>query len=1451
MYLNGYKIDWVKNWSKKAHTDVKEAEAGRYIVPKFSKNLDVENKVIFRVNHKQTALQLKELFTNPLFNTVVVSDFYIEEYNGIYQMVKGNISQDDSRDFWEGTMWLENKSDNVRWSIYQDTFEDDYYEYLQSSTSNMTSLLNYTIESGSFSGTAGINGISAGVLSFGYDYWNSYQIDADITFDSGTSEIAGFAIAFQNLSNYYQVSMSTSTSYDVKLIKIVDGVSTTLATTSFDTALQPSFTYSLQVVFSGRRIDVYVDTVHVFSIYDRSLVSGKVGLYAGTDTPIWKNVSVKRYYPPTISIPSGYENTEEPHDPTYLHSDGILANYVNVDNGLINKMYASRVLKGEVKVWDTMGNNFNDVTVTPKPILWQRVYDVSHEFKGDMFVENGIFGILYTSENIYHFIFDEPYKQGQWAWLDFKQTPNYEIWDESFVNGHFLSYNAGERNWNEDGLMFERVPYNQTMVDKDIVNTGYLHAYIPDFGNDNGHIMDYVVEIKFKPDDTLYQAGYGYYLSTLVGNAVNGSIIPFIIYYDYASQKILIGTVKSTPTSGSYYYSTPTGSILSNEWHHLKIYKLTNVHGFLIYHNGILLSNLESVGYNYEHYLTEGRMDVGNSNSYTWVTLHFHGIIQYARIRNLGNSIATYKTVEKPVVYHSFDENTWDSNLSKFVGKGSATLQLFAYGSLDIRNDGRYSQCIGKIGSTDRLSGSFTTQLDNVTGYTAQFWMKWDSTVTPVDGDKIIRVYNASTTERLFDFYMTSTKFEFVAYDGTTFYSVGIGHSVHTVHTDDKWHHIAMTWDGTNLTSYIDGAVVGTRSDLTSNPCPLPSDILIGYGVNENAFQIDEFQVHNYALQPIQFGSIVTDAFDTRQWYSKSEVERVDGKLRARENPIKPSFEMEFTEENSMRMVDRVNNLTVGEYQGSSNKDLYIRPAYTGLGISKYDGSRLMFQIDNDNVGDEFRVRRDKDWTIQMYVYLDTLPQSISKDFYLLQFRQDSAGLTRYDVMLSSDGNIYLYADNSTYTFGTNPMIAKTPHHLVFTMKYDYEGASSGTTELWIDGTLVGSLSIDSLYNSNDLGGGYNYIGLFETAQNFRGWVSNFMFHQAVLPTGMWGIEVDYEKELPQYYAYIYNALESTYPIEYKLKSITPELVDIDLYPLSNTTIRKVKVPSWIESGSFLYKWDFLTSKFNNSTLYNQTFTYYIYHEKYRPRASVILGNSTKFYDLGLLRAGQNVSEDSTSSENHLIAFHNEANRMLLVIGSTKYTGTKYYLYHTDGRISQVQTPRIDGVQFAGLIPQRHLNYTFLDATAMTYPSGVTYDSTTTGTWFRSLLKNVTLTYVTSTGTLLNYKRYRRGMYMVIANALSGSSGWSVRAYDETDGSTIAESAVSLSGSYVTTTLYFHVNEFNEDHDIDIQVGSFSGAGGTLTVDKIFVLPITDGEGMVLDLISQQLGKREKQKVLH
>jgi hypothetical protein len=136
-------------------------------------------------------------------------------------------------------------------------------------------------------------------VSYGYISGNETIFNGDIslkvkylknTFSDTNS--AGIGFRSQDNKNMYRAEVSTS---KVSLVKVVDGVSTTLA--SFPYTIKPDVSYGLKVKMRDTNLMVFIDGVPVIDILDNTYSSGAFGLYAEIPYVQLKDFSAALYEP--------------------------------------------------------------------------------------------------------------------------------------------------------------------------------------------------------------------------------------------------------------------------------------------------------------------------------------------------------------------------------------------------------------------------------------------------------------------------------------------------------------------------------------------------------------------------------------------------------------------------------------------------------------------------------------------------------------------------------------------------------------------------------------------------------------------------------------------------------------------------------------------------------------------------------------------------------------------------------------------------------------------------------------------------------------------------------------------------------------------------------------------------------------------------------------------------
>ena len=215
MRLNGHYIPYVKRWNFKATGSHKRSVVENYIFPKSDEAGSSQGSQIqFKIYDRETAIALEEMFDNPAYTLAVIEDFYIDQYNGVYYLQKGDISQDAGKVQWIGKVKLGYKSNTIRYSQYKKDFDNDF-ETLQTETSTFASLINGSAKVGTWATVGSGFGVTVdsgkNKYTIGYEWWNSVEIEADITLGN-TGEYIGLIINHVDGSNWYNLRIFNNAS---------------------------------------------------------------------------------------------------------------------------------------------------------------------------------------------------------------------------------------------------------------------------------------------------------------------------------------------------------------------------------------------------------------------------------------------------------------------------------------------------------------------------------------------------------------------------------------------------------------------------------------------------------------------------------------------------------------------------------------------------------------------------------------------------------------------------------------------------------------------------------------------------------------------------------------------------------------------------------------------------------------------------------------------------------------------------------------------------------------------------------------------------------------------------------------------------------------------------------------------------------------------------------------
>ncbi|KKM70650.1 hypothetical protein LCGC14_1438600, partial [marine sediment metagenome] len=1154
MLINGYYIDFY-NWVKKAANSVKFSEKGQYVVAKKEKELNVEHKLKFMVKNEFVAKQLQELFQNSEFHVVVIEGCDIAGYDGVYNLMKGSISADGGSTAWVGTIWLEDKAGHVRYSARQQQITSERAYILWEHAIDLSSVHagrkdTYGTWSSNPIRCTADGGSEINRFTQGTEAHSNNEMSVDILLNTLVNEEVGLLVNYLNIDNYVKYSLFTDPVERVELSVIERGVETILfVSDSLPISMTTTNKINLKIIYAAGRYDLFYDNIHLTTIYDYTIVSGSLGIMTEKIDTEFSDWNAYNYPPPTYRAPAGHLDYKNPMPPSYTRArDGLLQNFVNFEEEVINKIYPSRIHVGEVRVWDTNDNDFSQAFIKPEPLRWTRVYDKNHNFNGLPYIENGLIGNLFTIDEIQIYVYDEANKKGSVSWLDFRQHPNREIWNNAQKNRKFQSGHQSFGNWTEEGLYFEAI---DGQLGSDIVEN--LNA-IPELTSNYFRGEGIKFSTKFKPifnkriDATrsLFSQAQG--LLTIEGST---GTVSKSIFYKGADESIEL------QDGGTIVVKTDADTFPFDEFINLEVIDTHDyVDEALVYKNGLLLEREGGVTSTFNK--VAGTFAIGNRTGST--ERPFNGIIQEASARLTNQGYTIPRQLKQPLVYHSFDLENYDGadDIREFKDKGSAAVDLTVNGTgFEWKTDGRYNECIQvkDAGNGFANNTGLTTELDGMwDSYTVEFWMKYTDTVADFQYLLRVGIGSGNDTDTCSIFFHTSLGLVFQFGDNASSNTRGTSISASNF-TDGEWHHVAMTVDlnAEWIQTYIDGVTSGANdfSGTGYVPYKTPSQMQVGDGTVD--CYIDELIISDYVKFPHEFGVMLPDLYETGQIYSKYEFYYNEhGTLMRRSNTQSPVFKLEVI--NGIPS-DNVSG-TIGVLNGS-NIALYAGGVGLGLrGTDDINNSGVYFEPTNDQI-----FRPTSDYTVQFHYMLDKVVDNIST---LIYFRDVTGGSTPHYIRLLSTEKIELSSPSATITIDTDNSFALSVDKLYqISIVYDMNG-STGKGTIYIDGVFYADYNISGMVEKNTM-----HLAIGGVSNYQAGTISNLTIHHLAIPVRQLGFIID-DQELPVYYGRAGptdDNSEHTFT-QYILESIGPEMVEINL----RESAYGLTIPYWMESGNpFMY----------------------------------------------------------------------------------------------------------------------------------------------------------------------------------------------------------------------------------------------------------------------------------------
>ena len=631
----------------------------------------------------------------------------------------------------------------------------------------------------------------------------------------------------------------------------------------------------------------------------------------------------------------------------------------------------------------------------------------------------------------------------------------------------------------------------------------------------------------------------------------------------------------------------------------------------------------------------------------------------------------------------------------------------------------------------------------------------------------------------------------------------------------------------------------------------------------------DEFMFHTYTLQLHELGVIVPDTYETGQWYAKAGFTQLsNGKWIRKDKFENPSFEMEYTPFDHPHFADRVNNIQ-GELSSSKTQKGIAKAmgkAGVGIGLGSFYAAGGAGYYFNQGYEDQFRL--DEKFTIQSHLRFEQSPQHT--DSYPWYMRSTANVVTETTLYLRVDTGkvLHVYVENGSVTQTYNASFALSND--VFydvALVWDYPNK---TAKLYVDQTLYKQYSLDDIVESESGDDAYRHIAVGLGWSEGEGVVSNLVIHRDALDVSDLGIFVDTDHPLPTFYA-AHALYYSENHVTWKLKSISPDLVEIDGHLDMSVHEGNHVLHTWIESGDYFFKsdWNTIPDEFASGRVGFETYfrTETQGHgfnrlSQFEPRFFLQpSGTSTvpEIHDYSIISSNKSVLTDA-SQEATGFAFDSINSNMFFVTDVSRdnaYTYTFYNRgdYNLPNRLDSVINTSLNAIAMVGFVPQRHVNETFWDATEMTAAGSSTSFGTYAPTagepnWFRMAQRSVSNASVVVLRERINNEFFDKGVYLFIARGTTTSDQWGLAVWNNTAYEYALEPVRSSSTSFDYVYGFLNIKEQNMSDEINFWGGDFASPTNTVYIDYFVIIPLTNGLNMPLDLIRQSRIKRFKTKVV-
>jgi hypothetical protein len=223
----------------------------------------------------------------------------------------------------------------------------------------------------------------------------------------------------------------------------------------------------------------------------------------------------------------------------------------------------------------------------------------------------------------------------------------------------------------------------------------------------------------------------------------------------------------------------------------------------------------------------------------------------------------------KPVASWDFNEcqgttlndSSGNGNVGTLTNASAGTCAESGSTSWYLGRTGKFNASVYFDGSNDYVSVADSNSLDLTSAFTISAWGNLAG--TGAEGDSVVLSKGLTASAENYSLYVQDD-----GDIGLEYYNGGWYSKIFSVpsFSTGTWYHYVLTYDGTNLRAYRNGALLGVQA-LSSSPVANSGTLQIG-GVtaynNRWQGQLDDVAIYSYALTPVQVKQVYTGGFGVR-----------------------------------------------------------------------------------------------------------------------------------------------------------------------------------------------------------------------------------------------------------------------------------------------------------------------------------------------------------------------------------------------------------------------------------------------------------------------------------------------------------------------------------------------------------------------------------------------------------